>query len=163
MTRSSRPARKPGFSWSTIPTASAPSAPVPGQRSMPKAVGITYPPGCNIWRASGIGPTGWFHGIDVLSCSPFQAAGTEIPCLSFKLFSMAATEQGRRHDHETTVDHALMRGLVTGLCPLGGREAKLGVRKVGSDFGFPSGAPDRDVALRWLFGPDVSSGCVARE
>ena len=33
--------------------------------------------------------------------------------LAFKLFSMAATEQGRRHDHETTVDHALMRGLVT--------------------------------------------------
>ena len=30
-----------------------------------------------------------------------------------KLFSIAATEQGRRHDHETTVDHALMRGLVT--------------------------------------------------
>jgi hypothetical protein len=28
-------------------------------------------------------------------------------------FSMAATEQGRRHDHVTTVDHALMRGLVT--------------------------------------------------
>ena len=48
-----------------------------------------------------------------LSCSPFQAAGAEIPCLSFKLFSVAATGQGRRHDHETTVDHALMRGLVT--------------------------------------------------
>jgi len=30
-----------------------------------------------------------------------------------KLFSAAATEQGRRHDHETTVDHAMMRGLVT--------------------------------------------------
>jgi hypothetical protein len=27
----------------------------------------------------------------VLSCSPFQAAGTEIPCLSFKLF-----QHGRR-------------------------------------------------------------------
>jgi hypothetical protein len=49
----------------------------------------------------------------VLSCSPFQAAGTKIPCPSFKLFSMAATEQGRRHDHVTTVDHALMRGLVS--------------------------------------------------
>ena len=49
----------------------------------------------------------------VLSCSPFQAAGTETACLSSKLFSMAATEQGRGHDHETTVDHALMRGLVT--------------------------------------------------
>jgi hypothetical protein len=48
-----------------------------------------------------------------LSCSPFQAAGTYIPCLSSKLFSAAATGQGRRHDHETTVDHALMRGLGT--------------------------------------------------
>jgi hypothetical protein len=35
------------------------------------------------------------------------------PRLSSKLFSMAATGQSRRHDHETTVDHALMRGLVT--------------------------------------------------
>jgi len=26
---------------------------------------------------------------------------------------MAAPGQGWRHDHETTVDHALMRGLVT--------------------------------------------------
>jgi len=26
---------------------------------------------------------------------------------------MAAPGQGRRHDHETTVDHALIRGLVT--------------------------------------------------
>ena len=48
-----------------------------------------------------------------LSCSPFQAAGAKIPCLSFKLFSMAATGQSGRHDHETTVDHALIRGLVT--------------------------------------------------
>jgi len=30
-----------------------------------------------------------------------------------KRFSMAAAGQGRRHDHETTVDHALIRGLVT--------------------------------------------------
>jgi hypothetical protein len=30
-----------------------------------------------------------------------------------KLFSVAAPGQGRRHDHETTVDHALIRGLVT--------------------------------------------------
>jgi hypothetical protein len=43
----------------------------------------------------------------------FKLQATEIPRLSFKLFSMAATEQGREHDHETTVDHALMRGLVT--------------------------------------------------
>jgi hypothetical protein len=34
-------------------------------------------------------------------------------CLSFELVSMAATGQGRRHDHETTVDNALTRGLVT--------------------------------------------------
>jgi transposase len=33
-------------------------------------------------------------------------------CSSFKLFSVTATGQGRRHDHKTTVDHALMRGLV---------------------------------------------------
>jgi hypothetical protein len=32
--------------------------------------------------------------------------------LSFKLFSMTAVGQSRRHDHETTVDHALMRELV---------------------------------------------------
>ena len=31
----------------------------------------------------------------------------------FKLFNMAAAGQSRRHDHETTVDHALIRGLVT--------------------------------------------------
>ena len=31
----------------------------------------------------------------------------------FKLFSVAAPGQGRRHDHETTVDHALIRGLAT--------------------------------------------------
>jgi hypothetical protein len=30
-----------------------------------------------------------------------------------KLFSMAAAGQGWKHDQETTVDHALMRGLVT--------------------------------------------------
>ena len=48
-----------------------------------------------------------------LSCSPFQAAGARIPRSFFKPFSTAATGQGRRHDHETTVDHALMRGLVT--------------------------------------------------
>jgi hypothetical protein len=48
----------------------------------------------------------------VLSCSPLQAAGVKFYRLSGKLFSMAATGQGRRHDHETTVDHALMRGLV---------------------------------------------------
>jgi hypothetical protein len=41
-----------------------------------------------------------------------QAAGACFPCLSFKLFSVTATGQGRRHDRETTVDHALMRGLV---------------------------------------------------
>src|SRR6478672_13619475 len=54
-----------------------------------------------------------FANRDTLSCSPFQAAGTYIPCLSSKPFSAAATGRGRRHDHETTVDHALMRGLVT--------------------------------------------------
>ena len=34
--------------------------------------------------------------------------------LSFvSFFGTAATGKGRRHDHETTVDHALIRGLVT--------------------------------------------------
>jgi SOS-response transcriptional repressor LexA len=32
---------------------------------------------------------------------------------SLELFSIAAAGQGRRHDHETTVDHALIRGLAT--------------------------------------------------
>jgi len=41
-----------------------------------------------------------------------QQARKIFACL-FKLFSMAAAEQSRRHDHETTVDHALIRGLVT--------------------------------------------------
>ena len=41
-----------------------------------------------------------------------QQAQKLFACL-FKLFSMAATGQSRRHDHETTVDHALIRGLVT--------------------------------------------------
>jgi len=42
----------------------------------------------------------------------FKQARKIFACL-FKLFSMAAAEQSRRHDHETTVDHALIRGLVT--------------------------------------------------
>ena len=33
--------------------------------------------------------------------------------LHCRLFSMAVPGQSRRHDHETTVDHALIRGLVT--------------------------------------------------
>jgi hypothetical protein len=41
-----------------------------------------------------------------------QQAQKILACL-FKRFSMAATGQSRRHDHETTVDHALIRGLVT--------------------------------------------------
>jgi hypothetical protein len=48
----------------------------------------------------------------VLSCSPFQAAGAKIRRSALKLLNMASSGQGRRHDHETTVDHALMRGLV---------------------------------------------------
>ena len=35
-----------------------------------------------------------------LSCSPFQAAGTKIPCSMVELFSMASVGHGRRHDHE---------------------------------------------------------------
>ena len=49
----------------------------------------------------------------VPSCVPFRAAGAESLACPSKLFGTAATEQGRRHDHETTVDHTLMRGLVT--------------------------------------------------
>ena len=41
-----------------------------------------------------------------------QQAQIIFACL-FKRFSMAADGQGSRHDHETTVDHALIRGLVT--------------------------------------------------
>ena len=41
-----------------------------------------------------------------------QQAQKIFACL-FKRFSMAATGQSRRHDRETTVDHALIRGLVT--------------------------------------------------
>src|SRR4029077_10933227 len=41
-----------------------------------------------------------------------QQAQKIFACL-FKRFSMAATGQSRRHDHDTTVDHALIRGLVT--------------------------------------------------
>ena len=41
-----------------------------------------------------------------------QQARKFLACPS-SCFSMAAAGQGRRHDHETTVDHALMRGLVT--------------------------------------------------
>ena len=43
----------------------------------------------------------------------FKQQARKFLCLFFKLFSVAAAGQGRRHDHETTVDHALMRGLVT--------------------------------------------------
>ena len=48
----------------------------------------------------------------VLSCSPCQVVGRTTSCLFSKLFSMAAVGQSRRHDHETTADHALMRELV---------------------------------------------------
>ena len=48
------------------------------------------------------------------SCSPFSSSRHKkiFACL-FKRFSMADTGQSRRHYHETTVDHALVRGLVT--------------------------------------------------
>ena len=68
--------------------------------------------------ATGVGDvsaalTVYSWGGTALSCSPFQAAGTEFLCLLHKRFSASATGQGRRHNQETTVDHALMRGLVT--------------------------------------------------
>ena len=37
---------------------------------------------------------------DPLSCSPFQVAGTRTRLLARERFRMAATEQGRRHDHQ---------------------------------------------------------------
>ena len=36
---------------------------------------------------------------------------TLLPFVSF--FRTAATGKGRKHDHETTVDHSLIRGLLT--------------------------------------------------
>jgi hypothetical protein len=56
--------------------------------------------------------TGQNHCAEVLLCSPFQAAGVRNLRLLSKQFNVASSGQGRRHDHETTVDHALMRGLV---------------------------------------------------
>ena len=43
----------------------------------------------------------------------FKQQAQKFLAQSFKLFIAPAAGQGRRHDHETTVDHALMRGLVT--------------------------------------------------
>jgi hypothetical protein len=43
----------------------------------------------------------------------FKLQAQEILACLFKLFSIAAAGQGSRHDHKTTADHALMRGLVT--------------------------------------------------
>jgi hypothetical protein len=44
----------------------------------------------------------------------YQVAGKNIRCLLFtSIFSMAAAGQSRRHDQEMTVDHALMRALVS--------------------------------------------------
>ena len=46
-------------------------------------------------------------------CRHFKQQARKIFACLFKLFSVAATGQSGRHDHETTVDHALMRGLDT--------------------------------------------------
>jgi hypothetical protein len=50
---------------------------------------------------------------EALSYSSIQVAGVEIRCLTSKRFCLAASEQGWRRGLETTVDHALMRGLAT--------------------------------------------------
>jgi transposase len=42
----------------------------------------------------------------------FKSQARKFLARLFKLSSVAATGQSRRHDHETTVDHALMRGLL---------------------------------------------------
>src|SRR5215204_739753 len=43
----------------------------------------------------------------------FKQQAQEFLLSLVELFSAAAAGHGRRHDHQTTVDHALMRGLVT--------------------------------------------------
>jgi energy-coupling factor transporter ATP-binding protein EcfA2 len=64
-------------------------------------------------KGNPLGPAPWDVVNEALSCSPLQVAGAKIRCLSCKLVSVAAAGKGRRHNHETTVDHALMRGLAT--------------------------------------------------
>jgi len=51
-------------------------------------------------------------GIAHVSRFTGQVVGMTTSCLFSKLFSMAAVGQSRRHDHQTTADHALMRELV---------------------------------------------------
>jgi hypothetical protein len=50
---------------------------------------------------------------EIVLRSRFKQQARKIFARLFKLFSMTAAGQSRRHDHETTVDHALIRGLVT--------------------------------------------------
>ena len=60
------------------------------------------------------------------------------------------------HDPAPTCGGKVKCKIATGLCPSGRREAKLWVRKVGSEFDFPSETADRDVALLQLLA-DVSA------
>ena len=51
---------------------------------------------------------------DLLSCSPFQAAGANILLLAIERFRIDRRWAGQRGTiMRTTVDHALIRGLVT--------------------------------------------------
>jgi hypothetical protein len=47
----------------------------------------------------------------MFAVSSCRRKNTLLPFVSF--FGTAAPGKGRRHDHETTVDHSLIRGLVT--------------------------------------------------
>ena len=69
---------------------------------------VSVEPTENPWRRLGLKRL-------VLTTLMFAVSSSrhEKALLAFERFRMTAAEQGRRHDQETTVDHALMRGLVT--------------------------------------------------
>jgi hypothetical protein len=62
-------------------------------------------------RAGVIGVVSWKRCPLMFAISSSRHRKYLLVC--FKLYSMTASGQSRRHDHETTVDHALIRGLVT--------------------------------------------------
>jgi hypothetical protein len=57
----------------------------------------------------------WIQSSDLIHSHVrhFKQQAQEFLFSLVELFSSAAAGHGRRHDHQTTVDHALMRGLVT--------------------------------------------------
>ena len=58
-------------------------------------------------------PTRRIRADRTLSCSPFQAADTEIPCSCWSCSAGRRLGMGGGTIMNTTVDHALMRGLVS--------------------------------------------------